>query len=285
VLVRHGHEYDRYNFGVDLPENKEIPLQLPEAYYEAAPFGDFVTIDIVSRLPYLFRRHYGDDTILASRTLRTVYERLLEFDDLRPQRAMLNYLLHMPEEGMTPERVWKTIEPVIKQLLEEVDDHPFLKSWLNKIDKKWKLETIDLIQLLLALKVWRFVGIPLRLVEAISNRLIGGYKDGGGPHYYAAYEQAILSGNFQFVVGGHTHNPAVELIAADQQAQRYYIDTGTWRNRVPATPDYKAFGRLKSLTYVIIYGPDEDKGTGENPKIASVDFWSGVTQRWVMAEA
>ena len=63
--------------------------------------------------------------------------------------------------------------------------------------------------------------------------------------------------------------------------ERYYIDTGTWRNRVLATEDYQAFGRLKALTYVVLYGEDEDTGKmTESRKFASLDFWSGLTQRW-----
>jgi predicted phosphodiesterase len=281
AIVRHGHEYDRHNFGLDLSETTEIPLHLPEAAYTAAPFGDFATIDIVSRFSHLFRQHHGDNKILASRTLRTVYLRLLEFDDLRPQRALLNYVLHMPEEGMSPVTVWKTIEPVIYRLLEEVHNHPFLEFWLDKMDKKWRLDAIDAIQGVLDGKLWRLTGIPLGLAQFISNTAIGGYKEESGPHYYAAREQAIRSGEYQFLVGGHTHTPAVELIAADRMGERYYIDSGTWRNRVPATPDFKAFGRLKALTYVMLYGPDEDLGTEERPKLSSVDFWSGVTQRWL----
>lgn len=285
ALVRHGHEYDRYNFGADHTDTDEFPVHLPEAEYEAAPFGDFATIDLVSRFSYLFRRHHGDNKILASRTLRTVYERLLEFDDLRPQRAMFNYLLHIPEERMTPVMVWKTIEPVIYQLLEETHNHPFLEFWLDKMDKKWRLDAIDAIQGVLGAKLWRLTGIPLGLAQFISNTVIGGYKEEGGPHYYAAREKVIRDGSYQFLVAGHTHTPAVELIAADPKSERYYIDSGTWRNRVPATTDYKAFGRLKALTYVVIYGPDEDPGTGDQPKATSMDFWSGVTQRWAVAQS
>ena len=158
-----------------------------------------------------------------------------------------------------------------------------MEFWLDKMDKKWRLDAIYAIQGGLDAKVWRLTGIPLGLAQFISNTALGDYKEEGGPHYFAAREQAIRSGDYQFLVAGHTHSPNVELIAADQKSERYYIDTGTWRNRVPATPDYKAFGRLKALTYVILYGPDEDQGADERPKLSSVDFWTGVTQRWVRA--
>jgi hypothetical protein len=102
-----------------------------------------------------------------------------------------------------------------------------------------------------------------------------------GAKTFAAKEQGITSGEYRFVIAGHTHTPATELIASDNHGERYYINTGTWRNRIPSTPDFKAFGRLKTLTYVIVYGPDEDTGGDRKAeKLASIDFWSGITQRW-----
>jgi hypothetical protein len=60
------------------------------------------------------------------------------------------------------------------------------------------------------------------------------------------------------------------------------VDTGTWRNRVLATHDYRQFGRLKSLNYMVAYGPNEDRGLlpDNRLKIASFDYWSGLTQGW-----
>jgi hypothetical protein len=77
---------------------------------------------------------------------------------------------------------------------------------------------------------------------------------------YAARESSIRTGQHRFLVAGHTHQPQVSLIANDLHGDRYYVDTGTWRNRVPATPDYRQFGQLKTLSYVTIYGPNEDRG-------------------------
>jgi hypothetical protein len=120
------------------------------------------------------------------------------------------------------------------------------------------------------------------LAQFISNSAVSHVKESVGPHIYAAREEAIQQGDYHFLIAGHTHNPATELIASDVKGERYYIDTGTWRNRVPATPDFKSFGRLKALTYTILYGPDEDQGDPPVPnKVASLDFWSGVTQRWI----
>ncbi|MFN2189933.1 MAG: hypothetical protein ACK2T3_14310 [Candidatus Promineifilaceae bacterium] len=281
AIVRHGHEYDRHNFSIDLTGQEEIPLHLPDSGYNAPPFGDFATVDIASHIPLIFREVHTDDYILSDEMLRSVYLRLLEFDDLRPQMAMLNFLLHMPKVAAEPAEVWKVIMPVLEKLLEDIHSDPFLLDWLDRMDKKWQIDAIDVIQTALSLKSWRAVGVPLGLAQFISKTAIQSAYDFPGAKTFAAKEAGIRSGEFKFVIAGHTHNPATELIAADSRGERYYIDTGTWRNRIPATPDFKAFGRLKTLTYVIVYGPDEDKGEDQRQeKIASFDFWSGVTQRW-----
>jgi hypothetical protein len=281
ALIRHGHEYDRFNFSVDYSKVDPIPLHIPLGAYNEAAFGDFVTVDIASRSPHLFREEHGSANIIADPVLRAVYLRLLEFDDLRPQSALFNYLIHMPESFVDPVVVWKVIEPVIYTLLEDIYNDPFLKKWLKKMDTSWKLDVVDVIQSTMALRPWRFTGIPLGLAQFISNLAISHITDRAKAHIHAAREAVIKQGQYHFLIAGHTHNPTTELIASDEKGERYYFDTGTWRNRVPATPDYKSFGRLKALTYVIVYGPDEDYGRPpESQKFVSVDFWSGVTQRW-----
>jgi hypothetical protein len=263
-----------------------------EAYNEA-PLGDLTTVDIASRIPYLIRNIYGEQEILTDSILRAIYLRLLEFDDLRPQSALFNYLINMPPpedkselywQQNGPEEVWKKIKPIMRQLFKLLHDDPFLRGWLRKMNKPLRIDVIDFIQLALALGLWRLLfHIPLSWIQKISTAIVGTLRDRPGPKIYAAREEAIKKYNYNFVVAGHTHHPATELIFNHDEIERYYIDTGTWRNQIPATPEFDAFGRLKALTYIVIYDSEEDKGTGENrvaDKFASIDFWSGVTQRW-----
>ena len=284
VLIRHGHEYDRYNFGLDFTEDEVIPTEMPAEGYDESPFGDYATIDIAARIPHLFRQFHGDDRIRRNAILSTVYQRFLEFDDLRPQRAMFNFLLNITEQHIEPLAVWQAIEPVVYLLLEELHGDPNLESWLDKMDTKWQLDTIDVVQTALAMKSWRLAGIPLSLAQYISNSIIAGRDDAlSAAKKLAARESAIRGGEYRFLVAGHTHVPAVELIASDARGERYYINTGTWRNRIPATPDFNAFGRLKALTYVIFYGPEEDPVRAEpGGQHLSMDYWTGFTQRWLI---
>ena len=48
--------------------------------------------------------------------------------------------------------------------------------------------------------------------------------------------------------------------------EKYYINTGTWRNVIPATETFEDFGRLKALTKVMIFSPTEDVPGDDEPK-------------------
>lgn len=287
AVVRHGHEYDHYNFSVDQRQTAEIPLYLPEEQHDAPTFGDFITVDVACRLPFLFRHYHGNEALLATPLLRTVYRRLLEFDDLRPQSAMLHFLLHMPEEGLAPAEVWRAIEPVLRQLLEAIHDDAYLQQWLRQLSSRAVIDAFDVVRLLLQWRLWRYTrSIPLWLVERFAQAALRRHALAPATEHLAARESAIRSGDYLFLVAGHTHAPRVNLLSADLQGERYYIDTGTWRNQIPAAPDFTSFGRLKALTYAILYGPDEDMGRPPQAgKVASLDYWSGVTQRWLADES
>ena len=216
-----------------------------------------------------------------------MYERILEFDDLRPLHAIPNFLLYMPDSGYTPDQIWhQAIKPVAQALLEDVYRDPFLTSWIDKSDKKGWLDLSDIAQVALGLRVWDWPVwdwnlVSLDIVGRLSEKLIEMAQGGLGPELMAAREEAVLDGEVLFVVGGHTHSPAVKLIGVQPAGEQYYVDTGTWRQQLPAAPDFRRFGRVKSLTYVVVYGPEEDFGRpAQAGKIASLDYWSGVTQRW-----
>jgi UDP-2,3-diacylglucosamine pyrophosphatase LpxH len=294
VLVRHGHEYEFANFSVDNTKRKRFPVTLPAADYDAPAFGDFITVQIASRLPKLFRAHHGDEQILATPLLQRVYDRLIEFDDVRPQAAIFEFILNDPDIA-DREAAWNAVEPLLRVILNDLSRDPFFRNALKERDAPGP-DTIDAVQALLDLKAWKLTRrLPAGLVKWIADRAQG--KPGKPPVAFAAREEAILDGRARQLVGGHTHYPAVELIASDAAlGERYYVDTGTWRNRVPATPDGKAFGHLKALTYVTVYASGEDAGSGLNDprgpagaapgapasaRLFSMDYWSGVTQRFV----
>ena len=118
ALIRHGHEYDKSNFSADLRTWDEIPTKIEKSYYDAPVLGDIVTSEIASKLPLLYREHYSDATILSKPELMTMYERLMDFDNVRPSNALLNFLFSTP--GLSKNEVWTLIEPVMLKLFDNL---------------------------------------------------------------------------------------------------------------------------------------------------------------------
>ena len=272
VLIRHGHEYDDNNFAIDLPDHGSIPLEIDETGYSLANFGDFITIDVAVRLPYLFRRKYGDAKILQDAVLEALYLRLLQFDDVRPQSALLDYMLDVSSGDFSAEDAWEKLVPVIQSLLSEIHDNKFFRYWLGRRAKPWAPAELEVARGLLELGGWR--NRPAReAARKIAHFMMGGEPD--QPQLWAMREQLIHDNEVRLVLAGHTHAPEVCLIKSDESGDRFYINTGTWRNVIPATPDGRTFGRLRALTYVTLYSKSEhDNGC------SSFDYWTGFTKDW-----
>ncbi|HWC20398.1 MAG TPA: metallophosphoesterase [Terriglobales bacterium] len=272
VLIRHGHEYDNNNFGVDLPESGFIPLEVDESGYSLANFGDFITIDVAVRLPHLFRRKYGDDQILKDKVLQALYLRLLQFDDVRPQSALLDYMLDVSSGDFSAEDAWKKLVPVIQDLLSEIHDDKFFRYWLGRRAKPWAPAELEVARGLLQLGGWRNRAAR-EAARKIAHFMLGGEPD--QPQLWAMREEVIQHSQVRLVLAGHTHAPEVCLIRSDESGDRFYINTGTWRDVIPSTPDGRTFGRMRALTYVTVYSKSE-----HDDSCNSFDYWTGFTKDW-----
>lgn len=266
VLVRHGHEYDALNFGGRLSAHAEIPVSLSDADYDDWTFGDFVTVDVAMGLPDAFREVY-QDRIAFDPLLSTVYGRLLEFDDVRPQSQLVAFLLTIP--GQEPTQVWRVLEPAFVTLLERLAGDPNVDRAFAKggVSPLWRL--------LLDARVWRW-GLPLALVRRLGS--FASRRGDADPAASAVREEVVAQGRARFVVAGHTHHPQVALLSTHSDFERYFVDTGTWRNVVLSTGS-GAFANTKAITHVAIYASTEDPG-GLRAKRESFDFWSGCSKRW-----
>jgi len=272
ALVRHGHEYDNNNFALDLPEKESIPLEVEEAGYSEANFGDFITIDVAVRLPHLFRRRYGDEQILKDPVLSALYLRLLQFDDVRPQSALLDYMLDDSGGDFSVEEAWEKLVPVMQDLIAEIHDNKFFRYWLSRRAKPWAPAELELARALLQMGGWR--NRPAReAARKIARFMMGGEPD--QPQLSAMREELVGSNKVRVVLSGHTHSPEVCLIKSDGSGDRFYINTGTWRDVIPSTPDGRTFGRMRALTYVTLYSKAE-----QAESCNSFDYWTGFTKDW-----
>jgi UDP-2,3-diacylglucosamine pyrophosphatase LpxH len=276
ALIRHGHEYDRNNFALDPEKMKTIPLELPDDGYAESNFGDFVTIDIATRLPWLLRREYGDSSIRDNEVLSSLYLRLLKFDDVRPQSALFDYLLDDSHGHYSAEEAWECLMPIIDKVVEEIHDHPFFRFWLKQRAKPWAGAELEATRGLMKLGGWKN-RVARETARKIAHFMMGG--DMAHPQFFAQREELLVKQKVRLVLAGHTHMPQVCLVGSDANSDRFYVNTGTWRDRILTTPDDRTFGRINALTYVELLSSSE-RTTKNGEASDSFAYWNGVTRDW-----
>jgi len=254
VLVRHGHEYDKTNFGIDIKKTLSIPVLIDKDIYDRPVLGDFVTLDIATRLPFEFKRYYQPELILNNEELKKLYGRLIEFDNVRPSSALLSFLLTTPD--MNNRVTWKILEPVFRKLFTYWSDNNQLIPTSVFINMSKSISGFLLASLLNFRIKPRH--IPFWAVKAII-KLISTRIRLTKLAVRVTNEACIQDDNngIKCLIMGHTHVPEVEVIKVSTGIEKYYINTGTWRNQLPAAADKLQFGHLRMLSKILVFGPDE----------------------------
>lgn len=271
-LIRHGHEYDPTNFSWDVRKFNAIPADIPKEVYDMACLGDITTIEFGAALPWLFRQEYGDQTILKDQTLLAIYKRLMEFDDVRPTSAWLSYLLSTPD--VDTKVTWHYIQPAFTKVIQKLSKHAEFHKTLKQSDAIGLIPRITIMTLLKS--PFFNKGIPYWMIKWIM-KFVSRTINLQSQVVWAKREAVIQDeeAECECVISGHTHFAEVSLISAKDDQEKYYINTGTWRNVIPATKNFQDFGRLKAMTKVMIFSPHEEaQGTSE-PKWA-FRYMSGV---------
>lgn len=272
-LVRHGHEYDPTNFSINVRKLETIPTSFPVEAYDRAVLGDIMTSEFGAALSRLFKLEYGTGTILGSKKRMALYQRLMEFDDVRPTTAWLAYLFSTP--GVNKKKTWKLIKPAFTKVINTLAYHEQFHNTLKQSAALSPLIRVSLMGILRA-RIFKN-GIPYWLIKRIMKIISRNIKVKSQVKW--AKREALLQGTeatCMCVVSGHTHFAEVSLITAKNNNEKYYLNTGTWRNVITATRKFKHFGRLKALTKVILFYPQEKK---ENPNDRdwAFQYLSGVS--------
>ncbi len=272
-LVRHGHEYDPTNFSINVRKMDTIPTTFPEEAYDRAVLGDITTSEFGAALSQLFLLDQGEENILNSRKRMALYQRLMEFDDVRPTTAWLSYLFSTP--GVKKRKTWKLIEPALTHVINTLAFH---KRFHNTLKQSNALSPLVRVLLMGILRSGLFKrGISYWLMKQIM-KFVSKNINVQSQVKWAKREELIQDkdSTCKCVVSGHTHFAEVSLITAKKQNEQYYINTGTWRNVIPATRKFKHFGRLKALTKVILFYPKE-KNELSNDRDWAFQYLSGVS--------
>jgi len=272
-LIRHGHEYDRTNFPINVLAGRAIPTHIPAPIYGQSSLGDITTIEFGASLPWLFEKRYGEKAILNDATLLALYQRLMEFDDVRPPSAWLSYLFSTP--GVDERRTWELIRPCFTDIINRLSRHEQFLTTLKQtaavsILGRWLLQVLVQSGLIKS-------GVPYWLVKMIMSRVSKTIKLKSQAEW-ARREELVLDWNSgcKCVISGHSHFSEMALLSAQGGDERYYLNSGTWRNLIPAGKNFRQFGRMKAFTKVIVFYPME-KLEVVNGRTWAFHFTSGTS--------
>ncbi len=266
LLIRHGHEYDPANFGADVRTWTEIPTLIDKSYYDRPSFGDIVTTEIAAKLPILFKEYYSEEAILKDQSLSVMFQRLIDFDNVRPANALINFLFSTP--GLSMKDVWELIEPVFVKMLDDLAFYPEIGKQIITFGGMKGFSAASL-KALLKTRLWRR-GLPFWMVKTVLSPVSRRSKI-GDQSKIVLKEECLQKPNspVRCIVSGHTHNPLVQLLKVERGIETYYINTGTFRNVITATPNLRDFGRLRSKARVLIFKHGE-----RNPEYNRATGWS-----------
>jgi len=257
VLIRHGHEYDPYNFPVDVEEGNA--LDKGQDTYLKPTFGAYMTVDFATRLATAFRV-YNEVEMRDSekekneKALRKFYLRLLEFDDVRPLSVVPEYLKQICREAVQNEQdIVSHLIPALKDIRKQAEETRF-------IQKKGGAKTYFLSTELFDRLIEPLTGnLDVDTLETAID-LFSALSDTPPPRQIARHEPDVQNNHVELVIAGHTHEPGQVPIRYirydDEKTPQYYMNSGTWRTRIPNGLG-ETFGRLRSYTSIFCYDADE----------------------------
>jgi UDP-2,3-diacylglucosamine pyrophosphatase LpxH len=229
VRIRHGHEYDAYNF-----EDNGVPI------------GDINTVELFVQLPFEIKKRYPE-----------LADELRCIEDIRPQWRIFDYLGATYPEG----EINRCIKEATRETIERFLKIPDVKKWIDKHDTSSLIDDAD--KLKYALYIFKL--LPLSWAEKFLK--IFSHFEIGEHHYedMAEIEKVLYS------VYGHTHTENISFLGITAESRhRYYVNTGTWRERIAASSS-GMFSRYKTLTYAVFYTKEE-----RHTEFPSFELWNGA---------
>jgi UDP-2,3-diacylglucosamine pyrophosphatase LpxH len=259
ILARHGHQFDRWNY---------------EGSCYQVPIGDVITTEIAARIPYEFKkeikaklRQIGFASPQERDDVDKEIEALTEeIDNIRPWSSLIPYLWR---KSFTFSKFGKHGRNYLL-ILHKAIWRAVFSFFMIRFTWKWQFHLRSVRTILSGL--W---GALCQISQTLQKTIPDPCRD---PFAKDAQSDCNTS-NFKtpFILYGHTHSPAEIPLNRDPDRtdpDSIYVNTGTWRPRIIRTADRKEYTTLKTMTYVVFYGPKEDSWH-RKPGTRSFDVWTG----------
>ena len=270
VYARHGHQYDRWNYGGN--------RQFDRVGHLKVPIGDIATTEFVVKIPWKLESLRAKHPAVTPELIESVKG----IDNVRPINRVMEWLYYRikDDSGEIRKALEETFDEVVKELLD------------IELVQQWRSPETHVDEALRALSSRWLKWIPKGLVdlldaEDILPMFIGGSRHSldldRDPYTIGAYNERIWRANpkIRFILYGHTHTPLQRPLDVLEDREILYLNSGTWRPRMVKTvgldeaPDFVG---MKQMTYSIFYREDEDV-RDKKPGTVSFEVWTGAKKK------
>jgi UDP-2,3-diacylglucosamine pyrophosphatase LpxH len=265
VLAHHGHKHDEWNYGGST---------------DAVPIGDVITTEIVARIPRVFRREMEpripeiaraakvDEPAARAKLNAEIAVLTEEIDNIRPLTSIFLYLRRKGCQFSKSEEHGKAYSEALNRtlctVLRDFWKIPFVKKWT------WHLHNLGVVCSGVA-------QVAREWLASCRGLIPDPYKDRYAKDAQLEHNESEEAKRPPFILYGHTHSPAQVPLRRDTNKldpDAIYINTGTWRPRIIQTVDGQEYVYLKTMTYAVFYGPEDDP-PNKKSGTRSFDVWTG----------
>ncbi|MBI5892814.1 MAG: metallophosphoesterase [Deltaproteobacteria bacterium] len=241
IYATHGHEADVYN---------SFP------WPDVTPIGDAIVTMLLNPFP-------GHPSLKGL----SIKDSLKEIDNLRPATIAPLWIEHCIKSY--GEDVGSKVKGAWKELVDNFYKDPFVKKWFDEYDS-W-LNPVDKAD---ALQI-AFEYFTESSMQGILEKILEIRNDFYKPkeeYLHKALDYMNEKG-CDYIVFGHTHEPCIHLIEESKKGGKFYINSGTWRDRIVMGEPRKKivpFAPLETISYVQFFNDTEMKETGRR-----FEVWDG----------
>ena len=278
VIARHGHEYDKQNFA---------GTGLQEADYLAVPIGDVLTTEFAVKIPWklekkLKQKRFGQ---IDQQDKDSLIARFRDIDNVRPISKVYEFVRYSRRaEEVGSDLLAKAIDKTMVDVLKEFSKIDLRQFGFGDLESRVEKTALS----------WHWEWLPDTLMNTLHEgllRALGAYESKKSDPTTdslakgAAFREIAWETNPDIcysVVYGHTHIPVEVPLAAKNDRDAFYVNTGTWRpfmvQTIPDVPN-PGFVEVKNLTYAIFYNEEEDSSR-KRKHTKSFELWTGSKKKY-----
>jgi UDP-2,3-diacylglucosamine pyrophosphatase LpxH len=283
TFARHGHEFDRFNFGGSETFSQHLWTEIPQSDYDKTPIGDLLAAEISARLPQVVMDRLPggkDEYPLLAKRLRDLF-------DVRPAPAMLSFLSYQVR-NFKNKKITDAINGGFHDVVKDFHKLTYIQRWIENNDRWYHpFDKSEELQFIL------YLGEQINLadLDAIAKAYMFFSRSKGSDNLAsdaaADFRRLDTMPEFkdspaEFVLYGHTHQPdqrLISMVGKDHDAHpRMYLNTGMWRPMHNQGLE-GGFASWDTLVYSMIYEPGEVSKSRQVNGRPMYKVWTGGLQR------